>query len=175
MAYASTLPRPPSSSSSLRAEDQHAQHERQAEADADQQRMRRQRRCAIGVAGAERARNRRRHAAAHRAARHGHGQDHERKHQRHRRQRFDAEPADIGGLGDHHAGAGAERDHVRPCQPQQRAQDRPVDQRVPHRRFRRRKRLFVLVYGNFGDADIGHFFSRAQPRFSRSTCRAGRS
>ena len=74
---------------------------------ADQQRMRRQRRGALVIAGAERARDRRRHAAAHRAARHGHGQDHEGKHQRHRGQRLDAEPADIGGLRDHHAGAGA--------------------------------------------------------------------
>ena len=109
------------------------------------------------IAGAERARDRRRHAAAHRAARHGHGQDHERKHQRHRRQRLDAEPADIGGLGDHHAGAGAERDDVRPGEPQQRAQDRPVDQRILRRRLGRRQRTLLLVYGYFGDGDIGHF------------------
>ena len=119
-----------------RAEDQHAQHEGQPETDADQQRVRGQRRGAVDIAGTERARDRRRHAAAHRAARHRHGQDHEGKHQRHRRQRLDAEPADIGGLGDHHAGAGAERDDVRPGQPQQRAQDRAVEQRIPRRRGR---------------------------------------
>jgi len=122
--------------------------------------MRRQCGGALVVAGAERPRDRRRYAAAHRAARHGHGQDHERKHQRHRRQRLDTEPADIGGLGDDHAGAGAERDDVRPCQPQKRAQDRAVDQRIPHRRCDERKRLFVFVYRNFGDPDIGHFFSQ---------------
>ena len=141
------------------AEDQHAQHEGQAEADADQQRMRGQRRSAVDVAGAERTRDRRRHAAAHRAARHGHGQDHDRKHQRHRGQRFHAQPADIGGLRDHDAGAGGQRDHVRPGQPQQRAQDRAVDQRVLQRRCRRRKRALLLVDRNFGNADIGHFSS----------------
>ena len=142
-----------------RPEDQHAEHERQPEADRDQHRMRGQRRCAVGVAGAERARDRRRHAAAHRAARHRHGQDHERKHQRHRRQRFDAEPADIGGLGDHHAGAGAERDHVRPGQPQQRAQDRPVDQHIPRRRLGRRQRTLLFVDRNFGNGDVGQSLS----------------
>ena len=117
-----------------RAEDQHAEDEAQAEAEPDQQRMRGQRRGAVAVAGADRARDGGGHAAAHRAARHRHGQDHERKHQRHRRQRLDAEPADIGGLGDHHAGAGGQRDHIGPGQPQQRAQDRAVEQRVLRRR-----------------------------------------
>ena len=53
-----------------------------------------------------------------------------------------------------------QRNDVRPREPQQRAQDRPVEQRVLHRRLRRRKRTLVLVYGDFGDADIGHFISR---------------
>ena len=139
------------------AEDQHAQHEDQPEADPDQQRMRSQRRGAVLVAGAERARDGRGHAAAHRAARHGHGQDHERKHQRHRRQRFDAEPADIGGLGDHDAGGGAECHDVGPGEPQQRRQDRAVQQRILRRRLRRRKRTLVLIDGYLGKADIGQF------------------
>ena len=143
-----------------RSEHQHDKREGQPEAAADQQRMGRQRIGARDVAGAERARDRRRYAAAHRAARHRHGQDHERKHQRHRRQQLDAEPADIGGLGDHHAGARAERDHVRPCQPQQRAQYRSVDQRISRRLRQRRKRRLVLIDRKFGDTDIGHFFSR---------------
>ena len=40
-------------------------------------------------------------------------------------------------------------------------QDRPVEQRILHRRLRRRQRTLVLVDGNFGNADIGHFCSRA--------------
>ena len=123
--------------------------------------MRSQRRGALAIAGAERARDRGRHAAAHRAARHRHGQDHAGKHQRHRGERLDAEPADIGGLRNDDAGAGGERDDVGPGEPQQRAQDRPVQQRILHRRLRRRKRALLLVYGDFGNADIGHFCSRA--------------
>ena len=158
-----------------RPEHQHDQRERQPEADADQQRMRRQRRGAFDVAGAERARDRRCHAAAHRAARHRHGQDHERKHQRHRRQRFDAEPADIGGLGDHHAGARAERDHVRPGEPQQRAQDRTVEQRIPRRRRDRREAADVVLGDrNFGDADIGHCCFRFLAAARSSQPRTGR-
>ena len=76
---------------------------------------------------------------------------------------FDAEPADIGGLGDHHAGAGAERDHVRPRQPQQRAQDRTVDQRIFRARLRRRKRTLLFVDGYFGDRDIGQWFRSVGP------------
>ena len=123
--------------------------------------MRGERRGALLVAGAERTRNRGSDAAAHRAARHGHGEDHAGKHQRHRRQRLDAEPADIGGLRNDDAGAGRERDDVRPGEPQQRAQDRPVEQRILRRRRRWRQRTFVLVDGYFGNADIGHFCSRA--------------
>src|SRR5882757_8994524 len=66
-------------------------------------------------------------------------------------------PPDIGGLGDDHAGAGAERDHVGPGQPQQRAQNRAVDLRVSYRRLGRRKRTLVLIDRYFGDADIRHF------------------
>ena len=54
-----------------------------------------------------------------------------------------------------------ERDDVRPGEPQQRAQDRPVEQRILRRRRRWRQRTFVLVDGYFGNADIGHFCSRA--------------
>jgi len=111
---------------------------------------------ARSVSPAPSARDRRGHAAAHRAARHGHGQDHERKYQGHGRQRFHAEPPDIRGFGDHHASTRAERNHVRPREPQQGSQNRPVNQRVPRRRLDRRKRLLVFVYGYFGDADIGH-------------------
>ena len=100
-----------------RAENQHPQHEDQPEAEADQQRMRRQRRGAIDIAGAERAGDGGGHATAHGAAGHGHGQDHGREHQRHRGQQFHAQPANIGGLGDHHAGARGERNHVRPGEP----------------------------------------------------------
>ncbi len=150
-----------------RSEDQHDQHESQAEAAADQQRMRGQRAGALLVTGAERPRDRRRHAAAHGATRHRHGQDHERKHQRHRRQQLGAEPADIGGFRDDHAGTRAERNDIRPCEPQQRAQNRAVDQRVSCRRRDRtkRKRLFV-GYGNFSEADIGQFGlpARLMPR-----------
>ena len=142
-----------------RTENQHDEHEHQPEADADQQRMRGKRRCTISIASSKSARDRGSHAAAHRASRHGHGQDHERKHQRHRRQRLYTEPANIGGLGDNDAGAGAERDHIRPCQPQQGAQNRPFDQRVAHRRLDRRKRLLILVYRYLGDANIGHLCS----------------
>jgi len=133
---------------------------RQPEAGADQQRMCRQDAGAFLVAGAERTGDRRRHAAAHGAPRHGHGQDHERKHQRHRRQRLGAEPADVGGLGDGDAGAGAERDDVRPCEPQQRAQNRAVDQRISRRRCDRAKRKRVFVgYRNFGNTEIGQSWS----------------
>jgi hypothetical protein len=152
-----------------RAENQHAEHERQSEADADQKCVRGQRRCAVDIARTERARDRRRDAAAHRAARHGHGQDHERKHQRHRRQRLHAKPADIGGLRDHHAGPRAERDDVGPGQPQQRAQDRAVKQRIPRQRLRRRKRTLLLVYGYLGDGDVGQFGLSPS---ARSRCRA---
>ena len=55
---------------------------------------------------------------------------------------------------------------------QQRAQDRTVDQRVPCRRLRRRKRTLVLVDGDFGDADLGHFCSRhdRRRRSATTTC-----
>ena len=124
--------------------------------------MRGQRRGALLVAGTDRACDRGRHAAAHRAARHGHGQDHAGKHQRHCRERLDAEPADIGGFRDDDAGAGRQRDYIRPGEPQQRAQNRPVQQRIFRRRLRWRKRAFVLVDRYFGNADIGHFCSRAR-------------
>ena len=120
----------------------------------------------VVVAGAERARDRRRHAAAHGAARHRHGQDHERKHQRHRRQRFDAEPADIGGLGDHHAGAGAERDDIR-ARPATAAcagsGRRPAHSLTPRLR-REAAAPLRRGDGNFGNADIGQFVLPPDPR-----------
>ena len=148
-----------------RPEDQHAQHEDEAEGDADQQRMRGERAGALAVACAERPRDGRRHGAAHGTARHGHGQDHCRKHQRHRRQRLDAEPADIGGLRDHHAGAGRQRDHVRPGEAEQRAQNRPVHQRASYRPRRRRQRTLLFIDRDFGD--VGHVLSRAQRHLRR--------
>ena len=48
---------------------------------------------------------------------------------------------------------------VGPGEPQQRAQDRPVEQRILRRRLRRRKRAFFLVDRNFGERNIGHFRS----------------
>jgi hypothetical protein len=152
-----------------RPEDKHAQHERQPEADADQQRMRGERRGAIDISGTECPRDRGCHAATHRPARHGHGQNHAGKHQRHRSQRLDAEPADVGCLGDHHTGACAKRNHVGPCKPYQRAQDRAIEQCILRRRLRWRKRTLLFVYGYLSDGDVGQFgFS---PR-ARSKCRA---
>ena len=60
--------------------------------------------------------------------------------------------------------------HVGPGEPQQRRQDRAVEQRVLFRRRRRRQRTLVLVYGNFGDGNIGHFVSRAQSGLLRRGC-----
>ena len=146
----------------FRAKDQHAQHKDEPEAQPDQQGMGGQRRGAIDIAGAKRAGNGGCDPAAHGAARHRHGQHHAGKHQRHRGQRFDAEPADVGGLGYHHTGAGRQCNDVGPGEPQQRPQDRTVDQRVLRRRQRGRQRAFFLIDGNFGNADIGHFCSRAR-------------
>ena len=143
----------------LGPEDQHAQHEDEAEGDADQERMCRERAGAFAIAGAERTCDGRRHGTAHGTARHGHGQDHCRKHQRHRGQRFHAETSDIGGLRDHHASTGGQRDHVRPGEAEQRTQDRPVGQRAPYRAQWRWQRTFFLIDRDLGD--VRHFLSRA--------------
>ena len=143
----------------LGPEDQHAQHEHEAEGDADQERMRGERSGAFAIAGAERTCDGRRHGTAHGTARHGHGQDHCRKHQRHRGQRFHAKTPDIGGLRDHHASAGGQRDHVRPGEAEQRAQDRPVGQRAPYGARWRRQRTFFLIDRDLGD--VRHVLSRA--------------
>jgi len=89
-----------------------------------------QRRRAVAVVGAERAADRRRDPAAHGARRHHLGQHHERKYQRDRGQRFDAEPADIGGFGDRHQGGSDHGDDVGKRQLQQGRQDRRRQQAV---------------------------------------------
>ena len=122
--------------------------------------MRGERAGALAIAGAERSRNGGGYRTAHGAAGHRHGQDHCRKHQRHCGQRLDAEPADIGGLRDHHTGAGRQRDHVRPGEAEQRAQNRPVHQRASYRPRRRRQRTLLFIDRDFGD--VGHVLSRAQ-------------
>ncbi len=125
----------------IASECQHHDSEGEAEADGDHQRMQRQRRRAVVVACAERACDRRRDAAAHRAAGHRHRHHDEREHQRHRRERLGAEPADIGGLGDHHGHACAERKRIRRRHLQQPRQDRIVEQRIVGRRRGGRRRL----------------------------------
>ena len=147
--------------------------------------MRGQRRGAFDIAGAERTRDRRRHAAAHGAARHRHGQHHDGKHQRHRGQRLDAEAADIGGLGDHHAGAGGQRDDVGPGQPQQRLRIGPSSSAFfaggggagsgrssSRREFRRRRyRTFLLPARGLGWPRRGCFLAwqAAIPRAKGAT------
>jgi len=85
-----------------------------------------QRECrgAIAVAGAERAADRGGDTAAHGARRHHLRQHDEGEHQRDPGQRFDAEPADVGGFGHRHQGAAEHRDRIGKRKPQQRRQDR---------------------------------------------------
>ena len=106
------------------AERQHHRREEQAGAGADDRGMQRKVGGALAVSRAERAGDGGGDAAAHRARRHHLRQHHEGKHQRDAGERFDAEAADIGGLG-HGDQRGAEhRDRIGQGELQQRRQDR---------------------------------------------------
>ncbi len=97
---------------------------------ADDQRMQRHRLHPRRVAGAKGARQRRRHTAAHGTRREHAGEHRERKHQPHRRQRRNAERADVEGFGQAHQHRHRSGHDIGCGQAQQRAQDRPRQQRV---------------------------------------------
>jgi len=116
-----------------------------------------------------RARARPRGDAATCAARHGHGKDHERKHQRHRAsdsrqagryRRYRESPR----------GARMSAMTLRPGQPQQRAQDRAVDQRFLGQRFGGGSGRSSSVYRVSGDGDCGQF---GLSPWADLRCRAG--
>ena len=124
--------------------------------------MHRQRSRSAGVIGAKRPRDSGCHTAAHGAAGHGHHQDDKGKHQRHRRQRLNAETADIGCFGNGDAGAGRQRHDIGRRQLQQCRENRPIDQRISDRiadRLLRRTRI-RLDHRNFRNAKLRHTFPR---------------